>query len=331
MPEPTPPAQLPLPLSRRRLVFAPEAPMRLPAFAGSAWRGGLGWALKRLVCVMRLRPCEDCPLEHSCIYPTIFAARPDEAAQKMRRYERVPNPFVLRQVHPRRTTVGPEDRVVLDLLLVGRACRQVAYLVRALDQAGEGGIGPDRGRLRLSAVSPVDTPWAPVELEPASQAIRAEGSVPPIPEPWPVVELRLETPLRLQHDGRLVGPHLFRPACLAMALVRRVSMLCHHHGERDLEADFAGLKAQAERIDVLDDQLEWVEQLRRSSRQQAVLPMGGLVGRLVLDLSEAPALWPFLWLGQWLHAGKGATMGMGAYRLRALDSGVTIGKPQAGR
>jgi CRISPR/Cas system endoribonuclease Cas6 (RAMP superfamily) len=43
--------------------------------------------------------------------------------------------------------------------------------------------------------------------------------------------------------------------------------------------------------------------------------MGGLVGRMVLDLSGAPDLWPFLWHGQWLHAGKGATMGMGAYRL----------------
>lgn len=314
-----PRASLPLPLSRHRLVFQPEQPMRLPAFAGSAWRGGLGWALKRLVCVMRLRPCEGCPLEHSCIYPTIFAARPDEDAQKMRRYERVPNPFVLHQIHPPRTTVGPEDRVVLELGLVGRACRQIAYLVRALDQAGEGGIGPDRGRLRLLAVSPVESPWAPLELEPESQAIRAEGAVPRAPEPWYRVELRLRTPLRLKHEGRLVGPLEFRPACLAMALVRRVSMLAHHHGEVDLEADFAALKAQAHEIVLLDRQLEWTEQLRRSARQQAVVPMGGLVGRLALDLSAAPALWPFLWLGQWLHAGKGATMGMGSYRLIRLS------------
>lgn len=289
--------------------------MRLPAFAGSAWRGGMGWALKRLVCVMRLRPCEDCPLEHSCIYPTIFAARPDEDAQKMRRYERVPNPFVLRQIHPARRTVGPEDRVVLELVLLGRACRQIAYLVRALDQAAEGGIGPDRGRLRLLSITPVEEPRAPLELEPTSQAIRAEGATPAIPAPWPRVELRLCTPLRLQHDGRLVGPLEFRPACLAMALVRRVSMLCHHHGEVDLEADFVALKAGAEAIRVLDSQIEWVEQLRRSSRQRALVPMGGLIGRLVLDLSAAPALWPYLWLGQWLNAGKGATMGMGSYRL----------------
>lgn len=309
------PPAIPLPLTRHRLVFVPEGPMRLPAFAGSAWRGGLGWALKRLVCVMRLRPCEGCPLERSCIFPTVFAARPDEDAAKMRRYERVPNPFVLEPVHPSRTTVGPEDRVVLDLVLVGRACRQVAYIVRALDQAAEGGIGPDRGTLRLLAVSPVGEPWAPLELEPSEQALLAEGSVPTVPELVPRVELRLRTPLRLQREGRLVGPRELDPACLAMGLVRRVSMLCHHHGEADLEADFTALKAQAGRIRLLDAQLEWTEQLRRSSRQRAVLAMGGLVGRLLLDLSQAPDLWPFLWLGQHLHAGKGTTMGMGGYRL----------------
>lgn len=314
------PSAIPLPLTRHRLIFVPEGPMRLPAFAGSAWRGGLGWALKRLVCVMRLRPCEGCPLERSCIFPTVFAARPDEDAAKMRRYERVPNPFVLEPVHPSRTTVGPEDRVVLDLVLVGRACRQVAYVVRALDQAAEGGIGPDRGPLRLLAVSPVAEPWAPLELEPAEQALLAEGSVPPVPEPWPRVELRLRTPLRLQREGRLVGPRELDPACLAMGLVRRVSMLCHHHGQVDLEADFAALKEAAGRIRVLDAQLEWTERIRRSARQGALVPMGGLVGRLLLDLSDAPALWPFLWLGQWLHAGKGATMGLGAYRLRAVAS-----------
>ncbi|MCX8101129.1 MAG: CRISPR system precrRNA processing endoribonuclease RAMP protein Cas6 [Geminicoccaceae bacterium] len=292
--------------------------MRLPRFSGSAWRGGLGWALKRLVCVMRLRPCEGCPLERSCIYPSVFAARPDEDAAKMRLYERVPNPFVLDPIHPPRTTVGPEDRVVLDLVLIGRACRQIAYLVRALDQAGEAGIGPDRGSLRLLSVREVAEPWAPLELEPAEQAIVAEGRVPALPAPWPRVELHFTTPLRLQHEGRLVGPHLFRPSCLATNLLRRVSMLCHHHGEADLEADFVALKEQAERIRILDAQLEWTEQLRRSARQRAVLAMGGLVGRLVLDLEEAPDLWPFFWLGQFVHAGKGTTMGMGGYRLRPV-------------
>jgi hypothetical protein len=42
--------------------------------------------------------------------------------------------------------------------------------------------------------------------------------------------------------------------------------------------------------------------------------LGGVVGdwRLAGDLAE---LLPWLWLGQWLHAGKETTMGMGMYAL----------------
>jgi CRISPR/Cas system endoribonuclease Cas6 (RAMP superfamily) len=28
------------------------------------------------------------------------------------------------------------------------------------------------------------------------------------------------------------------------------------------------------------------------------------------------AFWPYLWLGQWTHAGKGTSMGMGAYTIQ---------------
>jgi hypothetical protein len=47
------------------------------------------------------------------------------------------------------------------------------------------------------------------------------------------------------------------------------------------------------------------------------MTLGGVVGTWTLRGDLAPLL-PWLWLGQWLHAGKNATMGMGRYTL-ALD------------
>jgi CRISPR/Cas system endoribonuclease Cas6 (RAMP superfamily) len=46
--------------------------------------------------------------------------------------------------------------------------------------------------------------------------------------------------------------------------------------------------------------------------------MGGLLGRAVLPLRGIDAFWPFLSLAPWVHAGKGATMGLGAMRIVPL-------------
>jgi hypothetical protein len=66
----TPP--LPLPVARYRLTFRAVDDLRLPAYAGSAWRGAFGHALKRLVCVTREPACPPCLLYRSCAYPYVI-------------------------------------------------------------------------------------------------------------------------------------------------------------------------------------------------------------------------------------------------------------------
>ena len=65
-----------------------------------------------------------------------------------------------------------------------------------------------------------------------------------------------------------------------------------------------------------DGMLALVDQTRWSSSQRRELGAGGGVGSFVLDLRGREALFPYLWLGQWVHAGKGTVMGMGSNRLR---------------
>ena len=47
------------------------------------------------------------------------------------------------------------------------------------------------------------------------------------------------------------------------------------------------------------------------------MTLGGVLGQWTLhDSPDTLAnIWPWLWLGQWLHVGKNATMGMGGYTL----------------
>jgi len=60
--------------------------------------------------------------------------------------------------------------------------------------------------------------------------------------------------------------------------------------------------------------LQWKDWTRFSSRQDQEMTLGGVIGEWTLsgDLEE---LLPWFWLGQWLHVGKNATMGMGKYSL----------------
>ena len=53
------------------------------------------------------------------------------------------------------------------------------------------------------------------------------------------------------------------------------------------------------------------------ARQGQELPQGGVLGRWVWTGTVAPLL-PWLLLGQWLHVGKGATAGLGGYRVLPL-------------
>ena len=59
----------------------------------------------------------------------------------------------------------------------------------------------------------------------------------------------------------------------------------------------------------------WHEWTRYSARQDTLLQMGGLVGSFALPGAALAPFWSCLWAGQWTHAGKGAVMGLGRYRL----------------
>lgn len=306
-----------LPILALQFRFHTEAPPRLPAFAGSAWRGGFGHALQRAVCVARGTPCASCLLYRSCAYPYLFETPPPPDAAKMRRYSAVPHPYVLR-IEPSRNDL----QYRLGLTLFGRAERYGAYVVHALQQAGRAGMGRDRQTFELQEVLQAPGPdlaaWRsayrpdqPLELEPA-----AAPALPALPDS---LRIRLEAPLRVRRHDCLVAPAEFRFADLFGPLLRRVSMLSYFHTDTPLEADFAGLVRAAEQIRIHEPDLRWMDWTRYSSRQQTTMEMGGIVGCFSLSGRGLEPFWPYLWLGQWTHAGKGATMGLGRYRIDAAS------------
>jgi len=84
-----------IPIKTYRFYFATDSAVRLPNFAGSAWRGAFGHALKKTVCVVRNTPCNQCMLKNACAYSYLFETPPPANTEKMRKYTAAPHPFVL--------------------------------------------------------------------------------------------------------------------------------------------------------------------------------------------------------------------------------------------
>jgi hypothetical protein len=318
----TTPNTLPrLPLARYRLVFRVVEPLRLPDYAGSAWRGAFGRALKRLVCVTRERHCPDCLLYRSCAYPYIFETPPDPADGLLGKASAAPHPFVLLPDGAARGVHSPGETLALDLTLFGHGNRQLPYMIHALDQAGRHGIGADRGELQLTEVSQqLDAgDWQPI-YRPGERLRPQPAFIPPTPACPERLRVTLHTPLRLRNRGHNVTPESFTFGALFANLLRRVSLLMRFHADAALATDFAGLVRRAHEIPLHDRRLRWQDWTRYSSRQQTTMQLGGVVGNFELDGSGPGSeplepFWPYLWLGQWTHAGKGTSMGLGCYRI----------------
>ncbi len=288
-----------IPLLPMRLMFAPAAPLRRPPYPGALWRGALGKALRELACITGAPECTGCPAIRGCGYGRLFETRAHARAGGLAgHYAELPHPYV---VSPR--TEAGDEPMALELTLIGAAARRHREV---LDAAA---------KLRLNGTPLVLRETRPLVVNTAGKSSFAAEIPQPPPVP-PRVRMVLEHPLRLRRENRYLSPEEFDFTTLFTTLTRRVSMLHDLESTAPLSADYRGLAAAARAVRVTDVHLKWFDWARYSARQRRRIPMGGLVGELTLSGALGP-LWPWLWLGQWLHVGKGAVMGLGRYRLEA--------------
>ena len=312
-----------LPVARYRFTVRLRADLRLPEFSGSLLRGQFGAALRRAACITRARTCDGCPLLATCPYPAIFET-PAPADHPLQKFSAVPNPYVIEPPPLGTRFVAAGETLSFGMVLVGRALDQLPLIVYALQRAFDRGIGPQRAAGDLEDIVH-EAAGEPASIwDPDAGRVLAHAPTVALPGFAAVQEARLaiDTPLRLQDNSRPLHGRDLSPRRLVTALVRRAALLFEFHaGQPGLGAGAGELARHAEGLADERD-LAWHDWTRYSSRQQQAMTLGGVLGTWTLRGDLAPLL-PWLWLGQWLHVGKNATMGMGAYRL-------TTGSPTGG-
>lgn len=320
-----------LPLARYRYTFRMREPLRLPGYAGSLLRGQFGASLRRISCVTQQASCAGCPVRSTCPYPAVFEA-PAPAQHALQRFSNIPNPYVIEPPPLGTDTIARDETLQFNLVLFGKALEHLPLVSFAMQRAIEQGLGPNRARGALERVDVQEsnvesagkwaTIWKPGNTSLAAHNTTVSLSAPASSMAPSTARLTFSTPLRLQQQGQPIRPDGLTPRKLVADLLRRVTLLAEFHADRPgVVPDVHDLVRLAEGLDH-QHSLSWYDWSRYSSRQEREMPLGGAIGTWTLTGELTPLL-PWLRIGQWLHVGKNATLGLGAYELDTLGDQST--------
>lgn len=320
----------PLQVARYRLHWQIKKPLQLPPYASSALRGVFGRMLRQLACLTRADDCRGCAMVSACPYPQLFepqsVPRPQGAQPALAPYA-IETPFVFpRHERAEGVLLQSGDKYAFEMVLMTpSALSQLSLIVAAWRQAFAKGVGKGNGTAELVKIEHLTPQGAATTIYSASEPVlQPHNTALPVPrfdQPENVL-LRLQTPLRIEQRGKLINEQSITPALFLRHLIRRVSFqVCAQQQSAFPLEEVHQLNALADRVKEGERKMLWCDWERYSSRQNKKMKLGGLVGYWQL-LEVSPQLLPLIYLGQWLHLGKGSAFGLGKYhgQIPSLDS-----------
>jgi CRISPR/Cas system endoribonuclease Cas6 (RAMP superfamily) len=291
----------------------------LPEYKSSILRGGLGAKLKQTTCVVRHQNCDICKFQQQCTYYRFFENNETPQQVQQKHIRNRPHSYILRPPVSKQQEFKVGDQLQFELILLGTGTDFIAQCVLAFQKFGDSGIGirSQRGKFSVSLVEQKNSgqQWEPLftqeannfVVEPALQTISLSSEEQPIQE----LDCFFLTPVRLKSGGKYQHQFSFKPFWIS--LLKRISSLGYTFSDWDETEEFKALFRNDFNMQV-ESNLTWQEWPRYSSRQQASMKLGGLVGHLKIQ-GDLEKIYPWLKLGELLHVGKNTTFGLGQYRL----------------
>lgn len=310
---------LPLDLSFSvlRVTLTAREEVRLPPFPGSKLEGAFGRALYNLACTQPQRDtCVGCPLRSICPYGLSYAPLlpPEVGASSL---ATPPRPVIFRVAYGAEQVIKAGESLTFGLVVVGVALPQLPYMLAALREVGEQGIGRTGGRLELDEVVSVQ-PYTGQEVTLLRGGDLSVHLTPLLMRPADLpaisaarIRVQLRSPLHVKHGGVMAEDIQF--PVLIRALQRRIGNLEQVHGGcQSLGADFGTLPTLAQNVQTTYQYLRPASQLRKGRRPGEKTSIEGVMGTLEYVGGFAPFA-PLLRLGEQLGVGKWAHFGAGLY------------------
>lgn len=314
-------------LAKYNLVISPEEELILPPYKGSTLRGGFGSVFRKISCIQRNnQSCKECLLREKCAYSYIFATSPSIDSPVLKNLDDIPRPFIIEPPLDKKRIIKKKESLKFSLVLIGKAIEFLPYFIVAFKELGNSGLGKSRKKFVLKEITSSSLYNSNKSIIYSSQdnIVHNVGSK----FSWPdIVENSIKyskdtkknsiifnffTPTRLKYNGEFVVFPQFH--VLFRSLLRRISNLSYFHCGEKLNLDFKALISKSHKIKIDEINTRWNDWERYSSAQKKRMKLGGFTGEVRYNGDFEP-FFPFLLLGQHTHVGKGATFGMGWYRM----------------
>uniref|UniRef100_A0A7C6A8Q7 CRISPR system precrRNA processing endoribonuclease RAMP protein Cas6 n=1 Tax=candidate division WOR-3 bacterium TaxID=2052148 RepID=A0A7C6A8Q7_UNCW3 len=290
--------------------------LSLPPYKGSAIRGAFGYAFRKVSCPFPKKDCQECLLKEKCVYAFVFETPRPTTALVMRKYEKIPHPFLIEPPLATKTEYNPGDSLSFNLILFGKAIDFLPYFIYSFELMAEKGLGKGRGRLVVQSVNQGRN----IIYDGVTKNLKGKTKEQELKIQQPrksVKQIRLEflTPLRIIYQGRLAQSLDFH--ILVRNLLRRIGLLSYFHSDQPFKIDFANLINQAMKVKTQMASFKTLDWVRYSSRQERLIKMDGIVGEVTYQ-GDLTQFIPYLEIGEKVHLGKGTTFGLGKFAFKIL-------------
>ena len=258
-------------------------------FTGSMFRGALGYALKKVVCINPSYVCENCFAQENCLFYEFYEQK--NVAHNYR--------FDIE--------LGRDD-YSFGLYLFADACKKLPYVLSAIHQMlTEQGLGRDKVKLSDFKIT-VDAKevydgkefcrFDSIEQKSIDFLNRAEAFDEIEPKN---ILLKLKTPLRIKKNNRFL-----RDTVELEDIIRSINQ---RYTQLTTGESYAKLGYKPSST-TISTSLEYKTLIRNSNRQKSTMKMDGVMGEMVLANVDARSL-ELLKLGELIGAGKQTVFGLG--------------------
>ena len=295
----------------------------LPSFPGPTIRGAFGLSLRRIVCHLThsTADCNTCILKGSCAYSVIFEGIPPANRIYLRKYPRIPQPFVLLiEPQKQRITLKPNQYFTFGLRLFGPATTLYPYVIQATILMLKRGLGKERVPFILEKVCDEqgnlifqngNTFIATIHPNTLTMDDKVSQSIKQI-------RIAFQTPTRLLVNGKLSrAPTLEQ---ILRAMVRRVRILLAFYGKGAIPDVPKNLLDATRLSRPVNDMLHPFHVFRYSGRQKRQMTFKGFIGECTYDW-HANDINPEIWLraASLVHIGKATSFGFGRIDYEVME------------